>query len=119
MKQFILMPLFALVATFSFGQTTTTKETQKTPCEATELSYAVQIASTIDPIYFTMQPAYAEVLDTFETEKVCTKNGKEVYRILIPAEDWVTATHIEAYYKTTKHYKDAFVVTYRNGVRLN
>ena len=123
MKKFILIFALLLIAFASFGQADSTMvasaPTLGQPCKAVRKDFAVQIASTVDPNVFIMQPSYKEVLDNFETEKVCLKDGTVRWRILIPAEDWVEATIIQSYYKTTRNYKDAFIVTYIDGKRLN
>jgi hypothetical protein len=121
MKQFILIFTLLLIGFASFGQSDSTEAKTELgqPCKAVRKDFAVQIASTVDPNVFIMQPSYKEVLDNFETEKVCLKDGTVRWRILIPAEDWVEATLIESYYKTTRNYKDCFIVTYIDGKRLN
>jgi hypothetical protein len=111
----ILIVLFAITATFSFGQT----DTLETECSPDRMEYAVQLASTADPNLLLQKPKfYEEVIDKYEIERVCLKNNRVVYRILIPAEDIDDAYIKYCYYRKTT-YKDCFIVTFRNGNRIN
>ena len=115
MKKFFFIT-FLLTSVFSFGQSVIKTDTL---CKVVRKDYAVQIASTVDINVFIMQPSYKEVFGNFETEKVCMKDGSICYRILIPVDGYDEAKTIQSYYKKTRNYKDAFIVTYIDGKRLN
>lgn len=115
----ILIALFALTATFSFGQTIDSTDNKKVPWVPDRIEYAVQIASTANLELLMQKPKFHEqVIDTYEFETACLKEGNVVYRVLIPAEDLADAYEKHSYYRRTM-FRDCFIVTFKNGVRIN
>jgi hypothetical protein len=121
MKQllFLMALLFSVTMQAQAQAQDTIPEFPATPCQAARIDYAVQIASVTDPNMFVAHRGFRDVIDNFETEKVCLPDGKVVYRILIPAEDFVSAGIIHSHYIRTRYYSDAFIVKYVNGKRYN
>ena len=110
--------IIILIAIFSTALASAQPSLMSDDCKDDRFEYAVQIASTSSPELFVLQPGYKEVLDRFETEKVCLPDGKVTYRILIPAEDLAEAQILHSYYRRTV-YRDAFIVVFKNGKRIN
>ena len=119
MKQFIFLLTAILFSFETFAATVDTDTIPAAPCQAARVEYAVQIASVTDPHFFVMHKGFVDVIDNFETEKVCLADGKVVYRILIEAEDLIDAQIKHSHYIRTKYYSDAFIVKYVNGKRYN
>ena len=115
----ILIVLFALTATFSFGQSIDSTDNKKLPCVQDRIEYAVQIASTANLEMLMQNPKFHEqVIDKYEFETACLKEGNVVYRVLIPSEDLTDAYEKHSYYRRTM-FRDCFIVTFKNGVRIN
>jgi hypothetical protein len=118
MKQLLFLMAFLFLGMQAQAQDTI-PEFPATPCQAARLDFAVQIASVTDPNLFVAHKGFRDVIDNFETEKVCLSDGKVVYRILIPAEDLVEAQIKHSHYIRTRYYSDAFIVKFVNGKRYN
>ena len=114
-----LVILLAFTATFAFGQATDSTQVKNVPCKAATMEYAVQIASTSNIDLLKQRPSFHDqVIDDYKLETACLKDGKVVYRVMIPAEDLVDAYIKHSYYRRTQ-FRDCFIVNIKDGVRIN
>ena len=114
-----LVILLAFTATFTFGQAVDSIQAKNVPCKPATMQYAVQIASTSNIELLMQRPSFHEqVIDEYKLETACLKDGKVVYRVMIPAEDLTDAYIKHSYYRRTQ-FRDCFIVNIKDGVRLN